>query len=276
MRKILLALTITLILSLASGGVLVFAANAAAPGDLLYGVDRGLEAVQLGLTPNQHSALLLQSRFAFERLGELQSLTARGDQQYLADTLAELAAALSTLEAAVEAGDLEPESVAGLVNAAFMRNLNLQDESNGNGNPDDDPDDGGEEAGETMKDGAYCQGQAEKHHPTGDKLAQRYQVGYEEVMGWFCDGGYGFGEIDLAYSIAGAAGVPVTEVFDLRASGVGWGNVLKEYGLDKKPDKPPKPDNANGNAYGHDKDKDKDKDKVKDKDKDKDKDKTKP
>ena len=33
------------------------------------------------------------------------------------------------------------------------------------------------------------------------KLAQRYGVPYEEIMGWFCQH-YGFGEIDLAYSLS--------------------------------------------------------------------------
>lgn len=277
MRKILLALTFTLILSLASGGVLVLASNMAAPGDPLYSVDRGLEAVQLSLAPSQRSALLLQSRFAFERLGELQTLAARGDQQYQQDTLAEVAAALSALEAAVKADVLEPQRVAGLVNAAFTHNANFASTagSNGKGNSDGDPTDDGDQDSDAAKDGAYCRGASETHHPTGEKLAQRYQVSYDEVMGWFCDGRYGFGEIDLAYSIARAAGVPVSQVFDQRASGMGWGNVLKEFGLDKKPDKPPKPDNGKGNAYGHDKDKAKDKDNNKDKDKEKDKDKNK-
>jgi hypothetical protein len=139
------------------------------------------------------------------------------------------------------------------------------------GHADDDPDD---EKG--PKDGAYCSGEGDKLHPTGEKLAQRYSesseepVTYTEIMTWFCDYGYGFGEINLAYGISLAKGVPVSEVFDKRASGMGWGNILKEYGLDKKPDKPPKPpkpDNGNGggngngnadnngNAYGHDKNK---------------------
>jgi hypothetical protein len=47
-------------------------------------------------------------------------------------------------------------------------------------------------------------------------------------MGWFCSG-YGFGEIDRAYSLSFQAGVPVEEVFALRQSGMGWGNIRKHY-----------------------------------------------
>jgi hypothetical protein len=38
-------------------------------------------------------------------------------------------------------------------------------------------------------------------HPTGQKLAQRFGVSYDEIMGWFCQH-FGFGEIDLAYDLS--------------------------------------------------------------------------
>ena len=65
-------------------------------------------------------------------------------------------------------------------------------------------------------------------------------------MGWFCQG-YGFGEIDLAYELAQISGKPVSEIFAMRASGMGWGNIKKaiEAGLETprpngNPNKPPK------------------------------------
>lgn len=61
-------------------------------------------------------------------------------------------------------------------------------------------------------------------HPEGLRLAARWGVSYNEIMSWFCQG-YGFGEIDLAYELAGQSGKPVTEVFAMRASGMGWGNI---------------------------------------------------
>ncbi len=64
-------------------------------------------------------------------------------------------------------------------------------------------------------------------HPTGMKLAARYGVPYEEIMGWFCQR-FGFGEIDLAYQLSAETGVPVAEIFAMKSSGMGWGNIKKE------------------------------------------------
>lgn len=61
-------------------------------------------------------------------------------------------------------------------------------------------------------------------HPTGMTLAERYGVPYEEIMGWFCQG-FGFGEIDLAYSLSQVSGQPVAEIFAMKLSGMGWGEI---------------------------------------------------
>jgi hypothetical protein len=61
-------------------------------------------------------------------------------------------------------------------------------------------------------------------HPTGQKLAQRYGVAYEEIMGWFCQN-FGFGEIDLAYGLSLQSGLPVEDIFAMRSSGLGWGEI---------------------------------------------------
>ena len=45
-------------------------------------------------------------------------------------------------------------------------------------------------------------------------------------MKHFCSG-YGFGEIDHAYSLSLESGVPVEEIFALRESGLGWGQIKK-------------------------------------------------
>lgn len=76
-------------------------------------------------------------------------------------------------------------------------------------------------------------------HPTGQKLAQRYDdVSYDDIMDWFCQG-FGFGEIDLAYSLSEKTGEPVSEIFAMKSSGTGWGEIKKE--LDPKPEKTKKP-----------------------------------
>ncbi|MBN1372209.1 MAG: FecR domain-containing protein [Anaerolineaceae bacterium] len=55
-------------------------------------------------------------------------------------------------------------------------------------------------------------------------LAERYGVTPAEILYWFCQG-YGFGEIDLAYELAQGAGVPVSTVFEMVESGMGWGLI---------------------------------------------------
>jgi hypothetical protein len=62
--------------------------------------------------------------------------------------------------------------------------------------------------------------------PEGLRLAQRYAVSYDEIMEWFCKG-FGFGEIDLAYGLSQASGMPVSEIFRMRSDGMGWGNIKK-------------------------------------------------
>lgn len=63
--------------------------------------------------------------------------------------------------------------------------------------------------------------------PKGQKLAQQYNVSYEEIMGWFCQG-FGFGEIDLAYSLSLQSNTPVADIFAMRRSGLGWGEIKKK------------------------------------------------
>jgi hypothetical protein len=73
-----------------------------------------------------------------------------------------------------------------------------------------------------------CTGNPNKQ-PKGLVLAQRYNVPYEEIMGWFCQH-FGFGEIDLAYSLSQQTGKAVTEIFAMRQSGLGWGQIKQQLG----------------------------------------------
>jgi hypothetical protein len=64
-------------------------------------------------------------------------------------------------------------------------------------------------------------------HPEGTRLAQLYGVSYDEIMGWFCQG-FGFGEIDQAYSLSQQTGVSVPDIFAMRRSGLGWGEIKQD------------------------------------------------
>ncbi|MCL4263824.1 MAG: FecR domain-containing protein [Anaerolineae bacterium] len=60
--------------------------------------------------------------------------------------------------------------------------------------------------------------------PTGLTLAQTHGVTYEEIMGWFC-AGFGFGTIDLAYSLSQETDTNVAVIFTMNANGMGWGQI---------------------------------------------------
>lgn len=95
-------------------------------------------------------------------------------------------------------------------------------------------------------------------HPTGVKLSQRYGVPYEEIMFWFCQH-YGFGEIELAYSLSWQSQKPVAEIFALRASGMGWGDIKKLLqDNDQEGEGPDENDDAGDQHPGQGNDDDKD------------------
>lgn len=75
-------------------------------------------------------------------------------------------------------------------------------------------------------DSSRCENRT-KQQPEALRLAHRFNVSYDEIMGWFCKG-FGFGEIDLAYDLSHSSGMPVSQIFDLRSSGLGWGQIKKQ------------------------------------------------
>ncbi len=65
-----------------------------------------------------------------------------------------------------------------------------------------------------------------ERQPKAESLAQEYGVSYEEIMSWFCQG-FGFGEIDLAYGLSRDTGHTVADIFAMRKSGLGWGEIKR-------------------------------------------------
>jgi hypothetical protein len=102
----------------------------------------------------------------------------------------------------------------------------------------------------------YCTGA--QPHPTGQTLAERYGVSYDVIMGWFCQG-YGFGEIDLVYSLSQESGIPVEQIFAMRESGMGWGTIKQQLQVEKDRN------NNKDNNKEHNKDNNEDNNKDKDK-----------
>ncbi|MBW6467288.1 MAG: hypothetical protein K0B06_12345 [Brevefilum sp.] len=79
-----------------------------------------------------------------------------------------------------------------------------------------------------------CSG--EMLHPVLTSLAEAYEVDYEDLLEYFCDFGFGVGEIRLALVTAERVdGVLYTDLLEWRyAEGmkdVGWGRIWQELGL---------------------------------------------
>jgi hypothetical protein len=108
------------------------------------------------------------------------------------------------------------------------------------GNPEDDEDD---EDGGTPCDGDFT-------HPAVESLAEDFNIAYDIVIGWFCDG-YGIGDIKLALETAEKTGAAPGDLLAQKTELGGWGEVWQEWGLIGKPDgagppddRPGKPDDA--------------------------------
>lgn len=110
------------------------------------------------------------------------------------------------------------------------------------------------EKSEGFKDNsAFCaEGKQDKPHPLAPKIATRYGVPEEVVMGYFCEG-YSIGAIMLAIKTSQLEGVTADtgELLANRSTGNGWGQIWKSLGLigsEKKGHSPPgllkKPDHA--------------------------------
>lgn len=99
-------------------------------------------------------------------------------------------------------------------------------------------DDDGEGEGEL---GYFCRAETEDQHPVGAALAETYETEYEQVMQWFCEGRFGFGQIMLALQTAQMEEVEAGELLERRAGGEGWGQIWVDMGVigkDKEADPP--------------------------------------
>jgi hypothetical protein len=69
-------------------------------------------------------------------------------------------------------------------------------------------------------------------HPVALALAAEFDVEYEVIAGWRCDG-FGFGEIARALLIAEQVeGTTADDILALRTDGLGWGQIKKDFEVD--------------------------------------------
>ncbi len=226
-------LVIVTVVSLIVGGGAVYAADAAGPGDFLYGLDRAIEEVRLGLARDPEAEFALQLRFAEERLEEAGQLHAAGDAPNTKEALAGYGEALAAaVRQMASADETEGEALRFQLQAAAAHHEEMFSNM------------GAEEpAGDQLQiqdrdrdRDNWCLETSQEIHPVAQDIADMYGYEYEEVIGWFCDGA-GLGEIMLAiYIINHLPGDldPMPTVADLLAlqdDGLGWGQIMRDYDL---------------------------------------------
>ncbi|MBE2201949.1 MAG: hypothetical protein IAE79_25300 [Anaerolinea sp.] len=225
-------LLIATVVTLVAGGGAVYVADAAVPGDALYGLDISIENVRLNLASTPEKTARLQLAFATERLQEAQKLMDAGDVDHYQVALSaygdSISGAAQTLGTAVGA---DQETLANLLEEALAVHDTVLGTfvtgPNGAVNNGD---------GDGEVDLSRCENMID--HPIAQAIADQYEVPVEEVMALFCNGA-GFGEIMLAYSISEDTGIPVSDLFALRDAGLGWGQIMQNVGLIGRPDDVP-------------------------------------
>jgi len=130
---------------------------------------------------------------------------------------------------AVQVGDsVLVKATAGEGNTWIAESIKLV----GNGNAKNDNND--EDKTEGFKDNsAFCaDGKQVKPHPLAPKIAERFGVSEEMVMGYFCDG-YSIGAIMLAIKTSQMEGMTASpdDLLGDRAAGNAWGLIWKDLGL---------------------------------------------
>jgi hypothetical protein len=181
-------------------------ADGALPGEFLYRIDRILEDMQLRNARTPEERVQLRLLFMQERLQETQSLLEQGDAINLPSALDGLDISLEELEE--ETLQADPESDGGVIEIM------------------DEVFDGPEYNPDLVNQGFYCSNLDAYYHPVGYKIADQYaDVEYADIMKWYC-AGYGLGEVKLAYQISEKTEYSVDDLFAMRASGLGWGEIM--------------------------------------------------
>lgn len=100
------ALISFLVVAVLSMSGLVASADAAGPGDFLFGLDTAIEDLRLSLTRDDEKKAELRLEFATERLEELQ-IEIEGDGQFIAQAIAAFEEALAAIEGLLDELSLE-------------------------------------------------------------------------------------------------------------------------------------------------------------------------
>lgn len=86
------------------------------------------------------------------------------------------------------------------------------------------------DADQTDKSDSYYCVQSAVQHPAGARLAERYEMPYEDLQAWFCQG-FGWGQVKLALQTAKLKGVDAADLLQARLDGQGWGQIWQGLNL---------------------------------------------
>lgn len=257
--RMIAALVAAILAALAATGGVVYASDGAAPGDPLYGIDQSVEQVQLRLTSDPQKVVELGLSFADERLLEAQEVAEEGSVEGLDEAIKNYGQAVSTIAQALSSDEgLDYDALSGELNMVLARHehqfrhiFRLMEQAELGTDADDDntdADNDDADADDEEGNGNFCVGA--DPHLVAARLAEAYEgVEYEDIMGWFCEGRFGFGEIMIALSTSerlnsNGAGddsasddddsqgaLDVEDLLAMRASGLGWGQIRQDLGL---------------------------------------------
>lgn len=208
MRKLLFVLIgVIVVLAIGTAGI----ASAASPSHPLYtlrhGLELGIQNLRLAMAGEGPNSVGMKVNIIEDRVAELNNLVSLGKVELVGAALDDLTTAQTAVDLSVsQPSDEQPTATART------------------------PDDWQE--GEWYippYESGYCDGTITEPSPVGQKLAEHFNVTYEEIMSWYCKGN-GFGEIALAYAIAEDSGKTVEELFAMHEGGMGWGEILISLG----------------------------------------------
>jgi hypothetical protein len=221
---------IVVVATLLAGGGMACAADGAAPGDVLYGLDRSIEQVRIELTKDPQAVFELQLALATERLKEADKALGKAKKDQFNQALDNYDTTVAFIAETVQSSAATDKAVLGglLDEAIASHDALLADMTYGERD--------GDMIQEQERDRDRWCLDAEDTHPVADRLAQDYDAQYEDIIGWFCQG-FGFGEIGLAYRINATTGTALDEIFDARLeSNMGWGQIMQQEGLIGRPE----------------------------------------
>lgn len=210
----LLAGLLLLLLFTVTGIGVVRAADGAAPGDMLFPLDRMLEQRKLAQLSDPTVATLQQLQNAEERLEEIQALSARGDGDQIPLALAEYGEIVGSL---VGSSGERDEALTQVVNqtlaaqGAQLDRLLVPSEY----------------AAAARGATVGCAEESEVHRQlAAQALGRLYGLGEEEIGAWRC-AGHNFGEIVVALETTRRLAIPVPELLARRQASAGWGQVWR-------------------------------------------------